>query len=100
MVEETVESRQTAEKLAASDDIPIPDTAEAIAPEVTATATPTPTVAYTVEAGDTLWGIAGQHWPTVCQDNGIPNCDLIYPGQVIQIYLDVAPPRTQERHNE
>lgn len=38
---------------------------------------------YTVKPGDTLWGIAGNQWPTVCEQNHISNCNLIYPGQQI-----------------
>jgi len=39
----------------------------------------------TVRPGDTLSGIAGNAWPKVCQENRIPDCDLIYPGQRIKV---------------
>lgn len=38
---------------------------------------------YTVKAGDTLWGIVGNRWPVVCEENRISDCNLIYPGEVI-----------------
>ena len=44
---------------------------------------------YTVQAGDTLWGIAQKYGVTVqqlCQWNNIANPNLIYPGQVLVIY--------------
>lgn len=44
---------------------------------------------YTVQAGDTLWGIAQKYGVTVqqlCQWNNISNPNLIYPGQVLVIY--------------
>lgn len=40
---------------------------------------------YTVKPGDTLWGIVGNRWPTVCEANHIRNCNLIYPGEKIVI---------------
>jgi LysM repeat protein len=40
---------------------------------------------YTVKSGDTLSGIAGNAWPIVCADNHIRDCNLIYPGQVIDL---------------
>ncbi|WP_406230254.1 LysM peptidoglycan-binding domain-containing protein [Nocardia sp. NBC_01009] len=52
---------------------------------------------YTVEHGDTLFGIAlqfygdGMKFPIVAQANGIANPDLIFPGQNLQI-PDLAPP--------
>lgn len=38
---------------------------------------------YTVKPGDTLSGIVGARWPTVCEANHLVNCNLIYPGEVI-----------------
>jgi hypothetical protein len=40
---------------------------------------------YTVKSGDTLSGIAGNAWPIVCADNHISDCNLIYPGQVLDL---------------
>jgi Lysozyme like domain/LysM domain len=40
----------------------------------------------TVRPGDTLYAISpGHRWQTVCQENRIQNCDLIYPGQRIKV---------------
>jgi LysM repeat protein len=58
-----------------------------------------PTV-YTVDNGDTLFGIAqrfygdGMKFPIIAQANGITNPNLIFPGQVLQI-PDLAPPPPQ-----
>ncbi|MBR0350535.1 MAG: LysM peptidoglycan-binding domain-containing protein [Clostridia bacterium] len=44
---------------------------------------------YVVKRGDTLWGIAMRYGTTVnslVSINGIPNRNLIYPGQVLRIY--------------
>ncbi|MQB65784.1 LysM peptidoglycan-binding domain-containing protein, partial [Limosilactobacillus reuteri] len=44
--------------------------------------------AYTVQAGDTLSGIAakfGKTWQALAQKNGIANPNVIYVGQTIQI---------------
>ncbi len=55
---------------------------------------------YTVQKGDTLWGIATERlenpfsWPKVWQVNPkIANADLIYPGQVIRIPIDLLKPK-------
>ncbi len=43
---------------------------------------------YTVQLGDTLWGIAQRYGTTVsvlAAANGIANPDLIYPGEVLRI---------------
>ncbi len=55
---------------------------------------------YTVQKGDTLWRIAIERlenpfsWPKVWQINPeIANADLIYPGQVIKIPLDLLKPK-------
>lgn len=41
-------------------------------------------VVHVVKPGDTLWGMVGNHYPVVCRENHIRNCDLIYPGQKIR----------------
>lgn len=49
---------------------------------------PEGSVSYTVQKGDTLWGIARAHGTTVAalaERNEIADPDRIYPGQVIQI---------------
>lgn len=50
---------------------------------------------YTVRGGDTLSTIAKRHgvsWRRLCKANGIDNCNLIYPGQKLQISgLGAAP---------
>lgn len=51
---------------------------------------------YTVKSGDTLSGIAGNAWPVVCADNHIANCNLIYPGQVIDLNGKTATVRAVE----
>lgn len=40
---------------------------------------------YTVKTGDTLWGLVGNRWPMVCEQNHIQDCNLIYPGQELNI---------------
>lgn len=46
---------------------------------------------YTVKSGDSLWSISvgilnnGYEWSRIASQNNIPNPDLIYPGQVIQL---------------
>ena len=47
------------------------------------------TVYYTVQRGDTLWGIARRYRTCpkrIARINGISNPNLIYPGQVLKIY--------------
>jgi LysM repeat protein len=48
---------------------------------------------YVVKPGDTLSKIAPSNWRAVAAANGIPNPDLIFPGQVLQLdvpeYSDV-----------
>lgn len=47
------------------------------------------TVYYTVQRGDTLWGIARRYRTCpkrIARINGIKNANLIYPGQVLKIY--------------
>jgi LysM repeat protein len=49
---------------------------------------------YTVVAGDTLSGIAakfGTSWQELQRLNGIPNPNLIYPGQILRIRGDAPP---------
>ncbi|MGO9929074.1 MAG: LysM peptidoglycan-binding domain-containing protein [Mycobacterium sp.] len=64
---------------------------EAVA-EPVAEETPEPAVrSYTVESGDTLWAIAerfygdGSKYQVIADASGIPNPDLIQPGQVLTI---------------
>jgi len=64
---------------------------EAVA-EPVAEETPEPAVrTYTVESGDTLWAIAerfygdGSKYQAIADASGIPNPDLIQPGQVLTI---------------
>lgn len=40
---------------------------------------------YTVKPGDYLSRIVGNQWPIVCQVNHLPDCNLIYPGQVLNL---------------
>jgi LysM repeat protein len=41
---------------------------------------------YTVKPGDNLWAISPRHdWVSVCEQNHIANCNLIYPGQKLRI---------------
>lgn len=66
------------------------------APTPTPTPTPEPTpepsyIEYTVQPGDTLSGIAdtyGTTYQKIAADNGIANPNLIYPGQVLKIYIN------------
>jgi nucleoid-associated protein YgaU len=66
------------------------------APEPVAEAAPEPTPepaarTYTVVSGDTLWAIAerfygdGSKYQVIADASGVPNPDLIYPGQVLTI---------------
>lgn len=55
---------------------------------------------YTVVAGDTLWGIAGQflrnpwQWPALWQANAqVGNPDLLYPGDVLTLAQAAGEPR-------
>lgn len=40
---------------------------------------------YTVKPGDTLWALVGNRWPSVCEQNHLENCNLIYPGEVLNL---------------
>lgn len=40
---------------------------------------------YTVKAGDTLWGLVGNDWPAVCEENHLADCNLIYPGEELNL---------------
>lgn len=62
------------------------------APEAPPEPAPEPAArTYTVESGDTLWAIAerfygdGSKYQLIADASGIPNPDLIYPGQVVTI---------------
>jgi len=76
-----------------------------VPPTPTPTATPTPTppptptlapMVYIVQPGDTLRSIASQFGTTadlLCTFNNLPNCNLIYPGQLLLIPIpEVIPP--------
>lgn len=79
----------------------IPAAAEAPAPEAPAEPAPPPPPppppappaprTYTVVSGDTLWAIAekfygdGSKYPQIAEASGVPNPDLIHPGQVLTI---------------
>jgi hypothetical protein len=45
---------------------------------------------YTVKPGDTLFGIVGNNWPAVCDQNHLENCNLIYPGEVLNVQQGAA----------
>ncbi|TCO47291.1 LysM peptidoglycan-binding domain-containing protein [Actinocrispum wychmicini] len=60
---------------------------------------PAPDDTYTVQSGDTLSGIAarfGTTWQELQRINGIPNANLIFPGQVLRLHGDPAPPPPDE----
>jgi nucleoid-associated protein YgaU len=66
--------------------------AEEVAPVPPAAPAPEPTArTYTVESGDTLWAISerfygdGNKYQAIADASGVPNPDLIYPGQVLTI---------------
>ena len=40
---------------------------------------------YVVKSGDTLSAIAPHNWQEVCRHNALANCNLIYPGQQLDI---------------
>jgi nucleoid-associated protein YgaU len=77
--------------VAAEEDVvdePVADAAEEAAPE----SEPEPAVrTYTVESGDSLWAIAerfygdGSKFQAIADASGIPDPDLIQPGQVLTI---------------
>ena len=64
-----------------------PETGKLVQQEIT----PTETIDYIVQRGDTLSGIAARYlgsaakYEQIVQENGIKNPDLIYPGQVLKI---------------
>jgi hypothetical protein len=68
-----------------------PAAAEEPAVEEAAASEPEPARTYTVESGDTLWAIAeqfygdGNKYQIIADASGIPNPDLIQPGQVLTI---------------
>jgi nucleoid-associated protein YgaU len=69
-------------------DAPVVEATEEATPEPPA---PEPARTYTVVSGDTLWGIAerfygdGNKYQVIADASGVPNPDLIYPGQVLTI---------------
>jgi nucleoid-associated protein YgaU len=75
----------------ATDEAGPEDASEAVA-EPVEEAVPEPAVqTYTVVSGDTLWAISerfygdGNKYQVIADASGIPNPDLIYPGQVLTI---------------
>ncbi len=48
-----------------------------------ATAGSAEAAAFTVRSGDTLSKLFPHNWQSVCSHNGLPNCNLIYVGQVL-----------------
>ena len=65
---------------------------EPAAEEITEEPAPEPAVrTYTVESGDSLWAIAerfygdGSKYQVIADASGVPNPDLIQPGQVLTI---------------
>lgn len=43
-------------------------------------------VIHVVKPGDTLYAISPNHnWGAVCQENHLPDCNLIYPGQKLRV---------------
>jgi nucleoid-associated protein YgaU len=82
---------EAAPEPAAEEAQPEPAAEEAVA-EPVAEAAPEPEVrTYTVESGDSLWAIAerfygdGSKYQVIADASGIPNPDLIQPGQVLTI---------------
>jgi nucleoid-associated protein YgaU len=82
---------EAAAEPAAEEAQPEPAAEEAVA-EPVAEAAPEPEVrTYTVESGDSLWAIAerfygdGSKYQVIADASGIPNPDLIQPGQVLTI---------------
>ena len=58
----------------------------------------TETTYYTVQRGDTLWGIARRYGTTIqeiAQVNGIQNVNLIFPGQVLRIHTNSNVPGSE-----
>jgi len=78
----------------------LPDTA-AIREEASIPPTQTPTTVflfYTVVKGDTLWDVSdrftqsGFYYQTLAGDSGIEDPNLIEPGQIVWIRMDLIPP--------
>ena len=86
-----VEASEPAVTPAAVDEAPAPpEPAEAPAPPPPPPPPPAPRT-YTVVSGDTLWAIAerfygdGSKYQVIADASGIPNPDLIHPGQVLTV---------------
>jgi LysM repeat protein len=81
-----------AEESATADEPVIDEVVEEEVAEVTEEPAPEPAArTYTVESGDSLWAIAerfygdGSKYQVIADASGIPNPDLIQPGQVLTI---------------
>ncbi len=75
-----------------TDDGPVIEaTEEAVAEATPEPPAPEPARTYTVVSGDTLWAISerfygdGNKYRVIADASGVPNPDLIYPGQVLTI---------------
>jgi hypothetical protein len=72
-------------------DGPVVEATEEAFEEATPEPAPEPARTYTVVSGDTLWAIAerfygeGNKYQVIADASGVPNPDLIYPGQVLTI---------------
>jgi nucleoid-associated protein YgaU len=70
---------------------PVSEEAPEAAPEPAPAPEPPAAATYTVEPGDTLWGIAerfygdGSKYQAIADASSVENPDLIYPGQVLTI---------------
>lgn len=62
-----------------------PDTDPPPGPESLPTASTDAGNTHMVAPGETLSGIVGSSWPSVAAANGLPDPDLIFPGQVLRL---------------